>query len=100
MLLGLRNDASIDAVRLANMGILHSLALSVQLQGTFVTWDRAISVGMLYLILIRATKLTIEERIKETVEIEPLGRVDEGKARCRSKKVRGWKERWADEGEV
>lgn len=73
MLLGLGNDASIDAVQLTNMGILHSLALSVQLQGTSVTWDKAISVGMLYLILIGATKLTIEERIKDTVEIETLG---------------------------
>lgn len=83
------------------MGLLHSLALSVQLQGAFVTWDRAISVGMLYLILIGATKLTTKGSRKrwESNHSVATGRVDEGKARCRSK-VRGWKERWADEGEV
>lgn len=73
MLLGLKNDASIDAVQLRDMGILHSLALSVQLQETSVTWDKAISVGMLYLILIGATKLTVEERIRDTLEIKTLG---------------------------
>lgn len=45
-----------------NMEYLHSLALLVQLQTTPVSWDKAISVGMLYFILVDARTLTPERK--------------------------------------
>lgn len=62
VLFGLGQDASIDAVQSRNVDNLHSLALSVQLQTIPVTWDKAISVGMLYFILIEARIPTVEKK--------------------------------------
>lgn len=45
-----------------NMEYLHSWALLVQLQTTPVSWDKAISVGMLYFIFVDVRTLTSERK--------------------------------------
>lgn len=63
------------------MNDLHSLALSVQLQTTPVGWDKAISVDMVYFILIGLRILTVEGKSKRTKEFDTTLGLSDGPAK-------------------